>query len=229
MRIQIPKRHEKAFVALMSCSEEQFESILDALGKAQPALLTDDLASEVSSHSGAPIEVVGQIFQALAGLYLLLDQRDITRESLVDQVIAALQMAESKELHLEEAEKETFRDRLARALGFEGVLGITSKAMDVKLQHERWFCRSRVLTDLRPIFPFGVEGTPSEFLIGHTLMIRYHEGSSGDAKEFSIALDAGGIEDLVNVLQRAKRKEEMLKLILQQASLKFLEGSSRCV
>lgn len=223
MELLIPKRFETAFIRLNQCPDDRLEAIFRALEGANPALRIEDLAQEVASEAGVPPEDLRQLLEALSGLYLLMDEGPATARSIAEDVAGALKATGKPELDLDGPALETFRGRLERALSFEGALGVTAKALDVKLQQERYFCKARTLTDIRPVFPFRAEGTPAGFLVMHDLQIRYHKGRSNETEELHVALDGAAVDELLAVLERAKRKEEALKALLKSDNLPVFE------
>jgi len=226
MELRVPKRYERGLVKLIQCPESHLGEIFAALERARPALLIEDLARQVASQAAASEEDVRAILEAIAGLYVVLERGEADKASIADAVVRATRASDNAELRLEEPALGEFRDRLIRALSFEEAVGITAKALDVKLEQERTFCTARVLTDLRPVFPIRSVGAPAGFLVGHTLRIRYHEGGPGEGREFCVAVDRRGLDDLITALERAKRKEDTLKVLLRESDLPVLESGN---
>jgi len=228
MNLQVPRRYEAGLLKLLRCPQEQFDMMFVELEQLDPVLSLEELATQLSQKVNLPSSDIRDILSTVGGLYLVLEDRDVTRESLVDDVCDALADTESPELHLEGESIALFRERLTRALSCEDVLGICVKGVGVKSEHERLFCSARALADVRPVFPLKSEGSPQGFLILHTLRIRYHEGASADTNDFYVTLDRADVDSLLSVLQRAKRKEDSLKIVFDKANLSVMQAERGC-
>jgi hypothetical protein len=115
---------------------------------------------------------------------------------------------------------ERLRERLARLLPLKS-LAITSKAYDLLTEHEHPFGTARVLTDVRTIFEDSDEGTaPAAALIVHVLKLRDLNG-----QEYYTALSRSDLRDLHEVIQRAVRKEEQLRVELARTTVSCLDAT----
>jgi len=121
----------------------------------------------------------------------------------------------------EDAERaRAIRGRLLRLLGVES-LARTLKAYDLQTEHERTFLRSRIVSDVRPVFGEDTSKLPVSAVINHTLKIEFHEADSH--KEFFVVLDPNDITELAKVLERAKIKEQSIRQMLASENLPLIE------
>ena len=224
MELKVPRRTEPGWKIILAAPDERMEAIFAALNDAAPALRVRDLADQVASRAGISQSDALAVVEAVAGLYLLMEQGGTDEQSVAESVMDALKRADNPDIRVTEGGEVQVKSRVARLLSFGTVLGTTAKALDVILEHERAFCKARVLTDLRPIFPFRSEGMPVGFAITHDLRIRYHQGGSGDRSEFHVCLDRDAVDELIQVLERAKRKDNALKALLAGSNLKVMGG-----
>jgi len=98
-----------------------------------------------------------------------------------------------------------------------------AKASELLLQNERNFSSARGLTDLRPLFPDDIETGPVLFVIQHELQIKYKRKDMTVAEEFFVAMDERDIEKLLDVLNRMRRKSEVLAKRLKEAKMPYLK------
>ena len=226
MELTISKRNEPGLRAILRATDEGVDRICETLQAATPTLFVRDLADRVAAEAKVLQPQVRAILEALAGLYLLMEERGTNEGETADAILAAIERKGSEDLRPSAEEKRCFRERMIRLLSLGSVLGTTAKALDVMLQHERLYCRARVLTDLRPIFPFGSEGGPVGFVITHDLVIRYHGEGEGNQshRTFHLSLSREDIDDLMGVLEQAKHKESSIKAALIANALPIMGG-----
>ena len=84
------------------------------------------------------------------------------------------------------------------------------KATALRVADETLFQGARVVTDLRPIFDdSGSLDEPEAALMVHNLILRYNIQDGAD--EFHIAMTDQGLQNLIDVLQRAQEKAKTLR------------------
>ncbi|AVH67853.1 hypothetical protein CDG77_04880 [Nostoc sp. 'Peltigera membranacea cyanobiont' 213] len=217
---QIPDRYKPGFKQLLSIDSKTVEKLINALRQASPSLLIEDLASAVASQVQVlTVEEVVDIIEALISLYNFRDYTGTSIDDLVKSISQAVQ--DDEELpDISDKQKQELEQRLTTFLEFDGVLSVTSKAIEVIRDHERVFTRSRVLTDMRPIFESDLEKGPAGIAIVHMLKIEYAD--SDRKHEFFVALDSIDLEQLREQLDRADRKAKAIELMLNQANITFL-------
>ncbi|MBN3893895.1 MAG: hypothetical protein HWQ41_00885 [Nostoc sp. NOS(2021)] len=218
--LEIPEKYKPGFKQLVSIDGRTIDELINALRQAPPSLLIEDLASIVALQVQAlTVEEVEDLIEALISLYNLRDYFDTPTNKIVERISQAVQ--DDQDLpNLSGAEKQEFERRLAAFLEFDGVLSVTSKAIDVMRDHERIFTRSRVLTDMRPIFEPDLEKGPAGVVIVHMLKIQYADLDG--THEFFVALDSIDLEQLRQQLDRADRKAKSIKLMLGRANIPYL-------
>jgi len=223
MRLQIPKQQHSALATFIKYPDKSIEALFAALERERPSLRIGSLASRVASVAELDASEVESILRALAGLYLVLVEKGVSPATLAQDLVETLNATDEAQLRIEPDEIEPFKERVIRALSFEKSLGITAKVFDVMIQHQRSFCKARILTDVRPVFYTDPRKPPAAAVLVHTLQIRYHEGSA-DHKEFFVALDNEDLGKLDAVLARAKDKAGSVRSLLKEKEIPFLEG-----
>jgi hypothetical protein len=86
------------------------------------------------------------------------------------------------------------------------------KASILADENEKTFEDSRVITDIRPVFNNDVELKLDGSIIVHNLKLSYLEADDSENHVF-ITMTGLDLDALIEQLQRAKKKEEILKLL----------------
>ncbi len=223
-KLRIPRSYHEGFIRLLSLGEADFVSLADSLESAIPTLYRGDLASFVAGKVPLDKDAIEEIIQLLVALYQARSIRSIGVPEFVDNICEALQ-AEDKPEQLKPSDGEwgVFKTRLQRLMSMQQSLGVTSKAFDVMSQHGHTYVNpgTRVLTDIRPVFSDDLGETPGAAVVIHTLKIVYHEGPSH--KEFFVAMDINDVRELRDLLNRADKKDHMIRSILQETPMKYLD------
>ncbi|OUL34317.1 hypothetical protein [Nostoc sp. 106C] len=218
--LEIPEKYKPGFEQLVNIDRTTVNELINALSQAPPSLLVEELASAVASQVKAlTVEEVEDLIETLISLYNLRDYFDAPINKIVEKISQAVQ--DDEELpNLTEEQKHKFEQRLTTFLEFDGVLSVTSKAINVMRDHERLFTRSRVLTDMRPVFEPDIEKGPAGVAIVHMLKIEYADLNG--THEFFVALDSIDIGQLSEQLDRAERKAKAIELMLERTSIPYL-------
>lgn len=218
--LQIPDKYKAGFELIVRIDSKTVEKLIDALRLASPSLLIEDLASAVASQvQTLTEEEVVDVIEALISLYNFRDYSGTSIDKLIEGISQAVQ--EDEELpDISDEQKQELEQRLATFLEFDGVLSVTSKAIDVVRDHERIFTRSRILTDMRPIFESDLEKGPAGVAIVHMLKIEYADLEG--KHEFFVALDSIDLEQLREQLDRADKKAKAIGLMLNKANISYL-------
>lgn len=98
---------------------------------------------------------------------------------------------------------------------------VVAKSYDVLTEHGCIYTSARVLTDIRPVFGQNPDVAPTAGLTVHMLNIEHLKGS--DAETFVVALDAKDIQDLIDVLERAKKKNDTLRSVITSMGMEYID------
>lgn len=129
---------------------------------------------------------------------------------------------------LAEEDEATAKDRLIRILDFEP-LRIQAKAVLLRLEHERRFCSSRIMTDARPVFGDDPEAPPVGMLITHTLKITFHSDEGAEHKEVYVTLRSKDLDELREAVTRAESKEKSLREALIPTKIPLFDSMGRTI
>jgi len=120
----------------------------------------------------------------------------------------------------DERARNALRDRAADILSIKS-LDLIARAHDVLTVHACAYASSRILSDVRPVFGDDVDSAPLGAVLVHMLSIHYL--NLDELNTFVVALDEKDVEELLEVLQRAKRKSKTLKDELLKTDVAYIE------
>lgn len=221
MSFTIPKQYQEGLAQLLTLSGEEIESLRQALKDVPGALKATTLKSKLASESSIPLEKIDEIINTLLSLYSLRSYLDLSIPEFLEQLTQAMEQSGNDKLQLPSQNHDLFKAHLMSLLDSRA-LTITAKAPEVWFDHKYAFCSARIFSDIRPVFSMQAEVLPLAAGIVHTLKITYHTGDKTD--DFYIAMDAGDIKTLREVLDRADLKFGNLKSILEAAKVPFLDS-----
>ncbi len=219
--VDIPKSAYPAIQKLVGLSQTHFDTLLEALSRATPALGRSNFWSHVASlvpqiEEAAVKTIVNEVIEMAEGMDILDMGIDDFATAITESAVAA------KELRLSKADEQLLKERLSKLFAGRKGLSITLKAMGVMVDQDRIFYNARILTDVRPVFDEKGE-TVDAAVIVHNLRIHY--GQDGDHKDFYVSLDTGDIAELREVLDRADTKAKSLEAILRRSGVSFLDAN----
>ena len=190
-----------------------YDGLKACLLRAEGDLSTSTIVSQLSEifASGAEAE---STLDALIGASLFAYSTDVGLED------AAKELTDSEILELGASERELLRSRFVE-LFRTPVLELFAKAVSLRAEEERSYCKSRILTDLRPIFSGDDSAEPIAALIKHTLKFDVHE--DGDIRSISISIDTRGLSELVTAIARAAQKATSLAAIAHSSNLQLID------
>jgi hypothetical protein len=221
MSLKIPLQHREGLANLISLSDEEASRLADALATEQPALWPTMLARQVAERSHLNSERVEEILRALISLITTRDRLDFSTEKIVNDIVEAASLEKLGGLEPGSSAVSVFADRLTRLMSLERPLGITSRALDVMIQHKNPLRSSRILSDIRSIFSSGENPQPVAAVIVHNLQLATM--TDGEYFTFTAALDAQDLRSLATVVARAIKKEESLKDAIERAGLSYID------
>ena len=233
MALRVPPQFSSQIQNLVDLPDERLNGFLDALASAGSKFNANDLALEVSDRTKLPRPMADGIVQLLTFLYKTREQGAIPLELFVDQEVAPgmkqllargdKEKDKSEEaIRLAEERVETrwakIRKFLTTALVLNDTVGTAAKAGPVMTEHEKIFQDARILTDLRLIFHPDLSERPNAGVIVHMLRLTTRDVLGGQHAQY-FALDANDIRFLKQLLDRAMKKEETLRTLMNSAAV----------
>lgn len=223
MALRIPESDRLALATLMKLPEATIEGLVGALRSSKPALRTQGLASQVAGSSAVDPETASQVVRVLLSLFSVWTSRKVELDRFVEELQEALQATGDPQL--QPASWPLFNDRLKNLLSVDRALGITSKALDVSLQHKYWLCESRIVSDVRPVFGTDAAKEPEFAVVSHVLKLVCHRGD--DLKEIFVAADATALQQLRISIERALAKDKTLRRLMTRSGVGTLDTEER--
>jgi hypothetical protein len=214
--VKIPEDDLPALLDLAGMDEVVFTSLLSGIEQSQPTLKPSDLVDQLVKSVKLESARLFPMVRAILRIYDLKGGSADAAKTVAESAAAQKKIEFTPELI------SMLQSRLAKVLGFDGSLGVTSKALDVMREHQHTFCNARIISDVRPIFA-NTTKKASAAVIVHNLQIGYHEPGSKAHKEFYVALDTQDIQKLKEVIARAEEKTEALQAIVNAASVRYLD------
>jgi hypothetical protein len=221
--LRIPKKYHAGIAQLLSLPDEQFGMLISNLKRAPFSFeLGDAIRRTVRSTDGIPSNNVSSIADGLVSLLINRANSDETTSEFVESLAEGIVESRSEALEKFRETSETVLARLAQIYEADSVV-LAAKASSVMFEYDHIFYKSRVLTDIRPVFGESTRDAKA-FMVIHNLRIHYHEGEAH--KDFFVALDTKDIQKLTDTLERAKAKADTLKSILASANIPYIEPES---
>ncbi len=199
---------------LPQSSFEQFIAFLRAI----PAEIKQH---RVFSGSERKIPGIGEGEESIKGAAFSLLLSRASGHTPVDQFVTELIETLSSSPGFEEEEtRRLLSGRAAEILSIQS-LDLVSRAHDVLTEHACVYSTSRILSDIRPVFGNDVTVQPLGAVLVHMLSMVYV--NAGRRENVVIALDEKDVDELLSVLDRAKKKAKTLKETLLKTDVPYIE------
>ena len=223
--LRVPGEDQAAIVALVSLPDEQLEALIRSIENLSPSISVSNFAERAADRAGIDAAIAQDLIALAANLYRLWDaeQQDdpnATLPEFVESICQAASQTANAELKRPE-HLAALKTRLTRLLALDASLGLTAKALGIFMENDKLVCRSRVTSDLRPIFPIDRSKLKVEAaVVVHTLRITYHHGN--DLDHVFVTLQRHDLEQLQRQIDRAIKKEDSLRTVATKAELTCL-------
>jgi len=173
------------------------------------------MASAIAeSVPSIPIEDLAKILDLLYSLYHVRELSELNRNSFLRELVESVR--ENADPKISDEELPIIRQRFKDLLSLQAMESI-SKAIGLQREEERIYCEAKIISDIRPVFGEDIKVKPVAATITHTLKISYHE--DGDHKVFYIVLDEVDLDELEQIVKRAKTKAETLTKVLSDSKI----------
>ena len=201
---------------IANLSEDDFQALRSTLDLI--ALGEKDVPSRVAEAVRLSGESSRQIVSSLMSLaaYQVLEA-DIS--NFAGDVSKEMRTGGVNAVKIPPEQVDIFQQRLASLLRNEP-LRVRSKAKSLLFESPNIFQSARVMTDLRPVFGGGKDLSISGTIIKHDLKIEFFDRES--YKQFFVTMDDADIRRLKLTLDRAERKAELLRSLLERFEISDL-------
>ena len=220
--LTIPPRHVRPLADLFAMSEAGRKRLVNVIREG-PAVLDPDIwAEKVGPATELDQERAPHLVGMLLSLYLAREETPL--DQFAEDLCEAAQGSGNAALRPKDGNWDSFKRDLKALLACDHSLGITAKAMDIKIRHQNVYRTARILTDIRPVFKEELTEEPPASVIIHTLGITtYQAGDLSTPKELYFALDTDDLRELKKVVDRAFRKEATLKAMISRTGMGCLD------
>lgn len=216
--LRIPEKHKAALTFLASLGDAELAKIEEGLRSLAPCISVRTLVQQLRERTELPETEASSVVTLLVSLTIAAQAEDEPAANIATKVAAR---AVEEKLGIDPTQRDAFASKLARLLDLEGGIGLSARAIGLVLEHERTLVRTRILTDMRPVFA-GKNPEPAAAMIVHTLKVESHK-EEGHVSHF-FALDIDDLRDLRDTVDRAIRKEESLKRSIAAGKLSFIDS-----
>lgn len=223
--LSIPPPLLEGLHKIASLSDKDFDDILAELRNIRPRMRrsTTITSEDISVPEAIPQDVAYRIIDTLTALYSSQFRVQVETNVFIKDIVGSLQ---SEEINPdvswigENGSSDRLTQRLSLLLDIPSVKLIV-KARDVLVAHANTYASARVISDIRAVFGENADEPPLGAVIVHMLNLDYH--SAGRRNGFVVALDTKDIDDLIDILERAKQKTESLKELMNQCGAAYIE------
>jgi hypothetical protein len=216
----IPKDERPALARLAGLRNEQASELSGALSAASDELDGDELVQHVINGTpSVEADDVKRILSAVRQVASAKEVLEVQPDVFLNDIAEGMGRIEEDELRLDETKQEHLRERLT-ALTESPAMEIHAKARSLQQDRENTYCRARIISDLRPIFGSDVRQSPKAVLVAHMLRITYHHGSRGTLKDLFLTLRTEDLDQLSELIERARSKADSLHAFTAAADLR---------
>lgn len=214
--LHLPDGYKTIFIHLITYTDATFDNMVATFESIKPSDFGSDLTNKITGSSEQiSHNDIKTLIDALLSLYIVKANSGKEINEIIQDVLRTIK---SDQPLLDEGQIEIFQVRLSKLLSINS-MEVCAKATALRTEYDKVFGAVRVMTDLRPVFSINTNSDPSPIgiIITHNLKIEFLE--SVKQREFFVALDSRDIDDFIEVLNRAKAKEQALKKLLSSCGL----------
>jgi len=219
--LTIPKAGYAVLERFAALPDAVFLALAAALKEAETTTVDLDLSKAlVEKLKPTPGAEIKSIIRTLTALSTIKEYRNRSIEEVLNDLKETIEA--DKPENLDTAKTQVLLGRLKQILEAGGGINMLVKTKSVILAHERTYCGSKILSDLRPIF-FDSPDRISAAVLIHTVNISYHQ--NGEHKHFYVAMNPTDLEKLKGAIERAERKAKALRSYVDKSGIRYLEDT----
>lgn len=213
--VGVPLPFQRPLGALARLSPDDFEKALKSLEEKKLAssdVLAKGLADAVPALKDDAQDLIGACVS-------LMDRADSDpgRARVMAQAVST-----ADELGIRVEDRDDFVNRLSAVLCAPAIR-FTAKALALSADHENVYVNTRIITDVRPVFPDDTSTMAAAVITDH-LRINYYD-RKGDFSSFYVAMDQGDLIELREEIDRALKKNESMRRFLEVSEVDHLTES----
>lgn len=215
--MSIPQRAVPVLRWLADLPERDFQLLLSKLSDADTARSRSEVVDRLEQAlPDDDSDRAGELITEIFNLLMLHHSHFWSVEEI------AREAATSPLLKLDSEARSALEIRLS-AIASNQALIVLSKAYDLTGEHQYLMHESRMMNDIRPIREDGPNGAIVGAIITHILKIEYH--ALRGREEIYIALTDEDLDELGDVIVRAKEESQALEAFIKSANIQDLSAS----
>lgn len=220
-KIKVPPSELAKLRLFSQLSGEDLQGLKAALSQEQPNVDGDALARAVAKQTRISFSDIREVISVLWGLAILQRRIGIPIDPFVDLLLKNLSELDEDNWGREDNRRiSEKREDLASLLSPDGIIAFSAKAGELLTEQNNVFCRSHIVTDIRPVFDEKAEQIQG-FVPFHMLAITYHEGDETNTSYF--ALDYSDLLSMRQQIDRAEQKEKLLRDTLKDTGITIIQ------
>ena len=217
--LKIPESEFSVLRKIAELDEPVFLDLVKAIGETNPSFLQSDFSGSLASKiPGVKHSELKSILRTVSVLYSIMRSKKKSQEDLTNDLAETIEIEKPRIFPVEKT--VVLKARIQKLLGFDKIIGLASKAMDVMTDQDHIFCGVKVLSDIRPVFQDAPDSISAAMVV-HNMRIAYHQ--DGKHLEFSVAMNPEDIRKSIEVLERAEKKSKALKSFIQKTGVAYFE------
>ncbi|UYP43922.1 hypothetical protein NEF87_000207 [Candidatus Lokiarchaeum ossiferum] len=201
-RFQIPKTFKKNIQDLLSISESNRKKFLEQIQMASPTLEIQELID----CSESELQYPSQMLMFLSMIYRIFKE---SKTNLGDFRISLEDAINELGISKEHEKYSDIINFFMESIQLDNTLGISSKANATMIDHSQIIRKTRILTDIRPLFQDNFDESVKTGVIYHMLKLTTRQNKI--EKNQYIAFDFEDLVNLKNTIDRALRKEKNIR------------------
>ncbi len=214
----IPPEVRQALLELNKLEENQFDELVEAVSKRPVTMYPNEKSWWPRHVDGIADDVLAQVLEAALALRWLASEHD--HERAADTLFEIISST-AKHGNLAEEDTAKLRRRAERLVSVPSLV-MSSRAFVLSMSNPNCLVRSRVFTDVRPVFL----NSSSVELSGAVVLHKMHLSFVGPEDDVYVTMDSRDVRKLIEQLQRAQLKGTALAETLSRAAVSTFPASA---
>lgn len=218
---RLPRNARHGIIEVSKLDEAQFGALVDAISKLPPAMYPNEKSWWPKDVDGVPRASLEEIVDSVLILrWIASDKGDLLSDSSLGDILD--QVASDENLQPEIA--DIVKSRTLALASIPSIV-ISSRAFFLALSNPNSLVNSRIITDIRMVFKDGTSTDLCGAVILHNLKMSF-ASHNGDADDMSVTMDSRDLQKLIEQLQRAQQKSEVLAKMLSQTNVPLIPANA---
>jgi len=216
---RIPQHFLSGFKALSKLKDSSAKQIAEYIQNFDTGVKSDliiESAKKDIQNTGLTEDELTKAFETIFSLINLKDQTDEKTENLIGDLVDSFRTQDDSAT----IDTENLKNNLSLLLTTRGNINLTIKALKLLGEYEKILVDTRIITDVRFVFEENIEKNSNNAVIVHQLKISFNENDK--LRDNYFALDANDLKSLRDNIERALKKEELIKKMNFSEKINFI-------